>query len=55
MPFSVTENQFRDAFKEFGKILEFEIRKDSFGKSTGQGTLLFERHEEAKDAIRVMD
>lgn len=56
MPFSVTENQFREAFKEFGKILEFELRKDErSGKPKGQGTILFERQDEAKDAIRVMD
>lgn len=56
MPFSVTENQFREAFKEFGKILEFELRKDSVtGKSRGQGTILFEHYEEAKDAVRIMD
>jgi len=56
MPYSVTENQFREAFKEFGKILEFELKKDDrTGKSKGQGHILFERPEEAKDAIRVMD
>ena len=56
MPFSVTENQFKEAFKEFGKVLEYELRKDDrSGKSKGQGTILFETYEEAKDAIRVMD
>lgn len=56
MPFSVTENQFREAFKEFGKVLEFELRKDErTGKSKGQGHILFEHPEEAKNAIRVMD
>lgn len=28
MPFSVTENQFKEAFNEFGTILEFDLFKD---------------------------
>lgn len=56
MPFSVTENQFRQAFEEFGKILEFDLRKDErTGASRGQGTILFEDFENAESAIRVMD
>jgi RNA recognition motif-containing protein len=54
MPFTVTENQFKEAFKEFGRILECVLHQES-GKSRGQGYILFEKQEEAKETVRVMD
>jgi RNA recognition motif-containing protein len=56
MPYSVTENQFKEAFKEFGKILDSEIFIDErSGQSRGQGTILFDSYEQSKQACRVMD
>ena len=56
MPFSVTENQFKEAFREFGKILEARILTDSVTKlSRGQGTVLFEERSQAEEAAKVMD
>lgn len=47
MPFSVSEGQLREAFKEFGKILEATLYIDDqpngTGKSKGQGYILFDK------------
>ena len=55
----MTENQFKEAFKEFGKTLEASLVIDDHpngtGKSKGQGFILFEKQKEADEAMRVMD
>ena len=56
MPFTVTRNQLREAFKEFGQILEVNMLKDErSGKLNRRGTILFERKLSCKNAVRVMD
>ena len=56
MPFTVTRNQFKESFREFGDILEICMLKDDrSGKFNGRGTILFDRKEACKNAVKVMD
>jgi len=51
IPWSVTWQQLKDAFREFGNVVRADIPEDSKGRSAGYGFVRFERDKEAKTAI----
>ncbi|RWS05825.1 polyadenylate-binding protein 7-like protein [Dinothrombium tinctorium] len=46
------ENQLKNLFKEFGKIVSAKVERDSNGKSRGFGYVNFERSEDASRAVK---
>ena len=55
LPFSVNNQQLREAFQDYGAILDSVIKLDSRGKSRGWGLITFEKEEDASEAIKAMD
>lgn len=45
----------REAFKDFGEIIDTEVPLDEAGKSKGFAVVRFYRRREAEEAIKVMD
>jgi len=54
MPWSVTWQQLKDAFKEYGSVLRADVPQDEKGRSKGFGYVKFEREKEALKAIDGM-
>jgi len=52
IPWSVTWQQLKDAFCEYGPIIRADVPQDSKGRSAGYGVVRFERE---KDAMRAKD
>jgi len=55
IPWSVTWQQLKDAFREFGSITRADIPQDRKGRSLGYGFVRFEREKDALSAIDNMD
>ena len=55
LPFSVTRQQLKEAFYDFGQIVECDIPLDERNKSKGFGMINFNKRKDAEEAIRVMD
>ncbi|CDW80438.1 single-stranded g-strand telomeric dna-binding protein [Stylonychia lemnae] len=55
LPYSVSKQQLKEAFKEFGDILSTEVQHDDRGKSKGYGIVIFSDWEAADEAIKQMD
>jgi len=55
MPWSVTWQQLKDAFKEYGPVLRAEVPQDESGRSKGFGYVKFEKESDAMKAIDGMD
>lgn len=55
MPWSVTWQQLKDAFKEYGAVIRAEVPQDGSGRSKGYGYVKFEKESEAQKAIGGMD
>jgi len=52
IPWSVTWQQLKDAFSEYGPIIRADVPQDSKGRSAGYGVVRFEKE---KDAMRAKD
>ncbi len=56
LPYSVTEDELRDAFSEFGQVDRANIIKDKFsGRSKGFGFVEMPNDEEAQSAIESLN
>mmetsp|Transcript_31895 Transcript_31895/g.36260 ORF Transcript_31895/g.36260 Transcript_31895/m.36260 type:complete len:228 (-) Transcript_31895:702-1385(-) len=55
LPYSVTDEQLYNSFKEFGSIDAASIRKNERGLSKGHGIVTFSTVEEAQEAIDRMN
>lgn len=55
LPYSVNRHQLREAFRDFGYILDTDIPLDEKGKSKGFGVVIFDRRRDAEKAIKLMD
>ena len=56
LPYSITEEQLRSKFSEFGAIKECNLIIDKFsGQSKGFAFVEYENHEDAPKAIEAMD
>lgn len=56
LPYSVTDDDLRDTFSEFGEILSAEVVKDKFsGQSKGFGFVDMPNNSEADDAIKTLN
>jgi len=55
LPFETSWQDLKDAFREYGNILRADILYKSSGRSTGQGTVLYEKKSSAQRAIDEMD
>jgi len=55
IPWSVTWQQLKDAFREFGTVLRADVPQDSQGRSSGYGVVRFEKEKEVDAAIDNMD
>jgi RNA recognition motif-containing protein len=55
IPQSVTWQQLKDVFREVGPVARADVSVDRHGKSTGRGTVFFEKHSDAEEAIRVLN
>lgn len=56
LPFSVNEDQLKELFGSYGKLVQAEVIKDKFsGRSKGFGFITFETREDAEKAISEMN
>ncbi|KAH0789958.1 Glycine-rich RNA-binding protein RZ1A [Histomonas meleagridis] len=55
LSWNVTEDQLRDAFAEFGNIIETRIPRDNRNRSRGFGFVHFEKEESVQKAIDGMN
>ena len=55
LSWNVTEDQLREAFAEFGNIIETRIPRDNKNRSRGFGFVHYEKEESAKKAIEAMN
>jgi len=55
IPWSVTWQQLKDTFKNYGNVLRAEVPQDSMGRSAGYGLVTFEKEKEAQAAIDDMN
>lgn len=55
LPFSVSSQQLRSAFQEFGTLLEGGVMYDNRERSRGFGIVVYENKEDAEEAINQMD
>lgn len=54
LPYSVTWQQLKDVFADFGEISRVDIPTDSNSRSKGYGFIMFQTDEQAKKAIDGM-
>lgn len=56
LPFSATEDEVREKFEEFGRVLSVNLISDrDTGRPRGFGFVEMEDGEQADEAIRAMD
>ncbi len=56
LPYSITENQLKEMFSEFGEIGDLNLIKDRFtGKSKGFGFIEMPNNSEADKAIKALN
>jgi RNA recognition motif-containing protein len=56
LPYSVTDDELRDAFSEFGELASAEVVKDRFsGQSKGFGFVDMPNNSEADQAIKSLN
>eukprot|EP00331_Platyophrya_macrostoma_P002962 CAMPEP_0176429394 /NCGR_PEP_ID=MMETSP0127-20121128/13688_1 /TAXON_ID=938130 /ORGANISM="Platyophrya macrostoma, Strain WH" /LENGTH=348 /DNA_ID=CAMNT_0017811197 /DNA_START=37 /DNA_END=1083 /DNA_ORIENTATION=+ len=55
LPWSVTWQNLKDAFREFGTVVRAEVPQDDKGRSAGYGLITFEKESEAQAAIENMN
>lgn len=56
LPYSVTDEDLRDAFSEFGELASAEVVKDKFsGQSKGFGFVDMPNNSEADTAIKALN
>lgn len=55
LPYSVTRDQLREAFVNFGRVINSEVALDEQGNSKGFGIVRFESKWNALSAIEAMD
>ena len=56
LPYSLTEDELRDAFADFGDITSVNIILDKFsGRSKGFGFVEMVNDDEAEEAIKALD
>jgi len=55
IPPSVTWQQLKDVCRELGNVLRADILVDKYGKSTGEGVVIYETLEEAMEAFRLLN
>ncbi|CAG9326863.1 unnamed protein product [Blepharisma stoltei] len=55
MPPSVTWQQLKDVCREIGNVTRADLSLDRNGKSKGSGIVTFEKPEEAKEALRLLN
>lgn len=51
----MSKSQLKEAFLDFGHVVDSEIPSDEKHKSKGFGRVTFARRKDAEEAIRVMD
>lgn len=55
MPLSVTWQQVKDVCREIGNVMRVDIFQDEQKKSTGEAIAVFNKAEEAQEAIRLLN
>jgi RNA recognition motif-containing protein len=56
LPYSVTDDEMRDTFAEFGEVASAEVIKDKFsGQSKGFGFVDMPNNSEADEAIKTLN
>lgn len=55
LPYSVNRHQLKEAFQDFGHIVDSDVPLDERGKSKGFGVVTFSRRRDAEESIKVMD
>lgn len=55
IPYTVTWQQLKDAFREHGNVLHADVPSDYMGRSRGFGLVRFESADDAQNAITAMN
>ena len=56
LPYSVTDDELRDVFSDFGELVSAEVVKDKFsGQSKGFGFVEMPNNSEADQAIKALN
>nr|QEN98433.1 Elav2 [Phascolion cryptum] len=55
IPKSMSQDELKDLFSPFGKIIQVRLLTDPFGKSKGVGFVLYDKKEEADSAISKLN
>ena len=56
LPYSITEDELREAFNQFGEVANVSIISDKYtGRSKGFGFVEMDNDSEAEDAIKALN